>query len=76
MSGYDARWRRTRARYLREHPHCEHPDCRELANEVHHRDGRGPNGPRGHDAANLQALCKPHHSRITAREQPGGWNAR
>jgi 5-methylcytosine-specific restriction protein A len=42
---------------------------------VHHLDGLGPTGPLGHKWVNLQALCQTHHSQITAREQPGGWNA-
>lgn len=73
--GYDARWRRTRARFLRAHPRCEHAACPEPATEAHHLDGQGPNGPAGHDEANLQALCTHHHKLVTAREQPGGWAA-
>jgi 5-methylcytosine-specific restriction protein A len=74
--GFDRKWENTRAAYLAAHPTCEcdDPDCNELAVDVHHRDGRGPSGPRGHDWANLQALSKSHHSRVTAREQPGGWH--
>jgi 5-methylcytosine-specific restriction protein A len=71
--GYDAQWRRTRARFLRAHPRCEHGGCTEPATEAHHLDGLGPNGPAGHDEFNLQALCGRHHSQVTAREQPGGW---
>ena len=81
--GYDARWQRTRSAYLREHPLCECDECEELpallrprATEVNHRDGLDPLGPRGHDWTNLQAMTKAHHSRHTAREQPGGWNDR
>ncbi|MFJ6659698.1 HNH endonuclease [Streptomyces sp. NPDC091377] len=81
--GYDARWGRTRAAYLRDHPYCECDECEALpalvrprATEVNHRDGLGPQGPRGHDPANLQAMTKAHHSRETARHQPGGWNDR
>jgi 5-methylcytosine-specific restriction protein A len=81
--GYDARWDSTRAAYLREHPYCACGECmampvllRPLATEVNHIDGLGPHGPRGHDWSNLQAMTKAHHSRHTAREQPGGWNDR
>lgn len=81
--GYNANWQRTREAYLREHPYCECDDCMKLppilrprATEVNHRDGLGPNGPRGHDWPNLQAMTKAHHSKHTAREQPGGWNDR
>lgn len=81
--GYDSRWERTAARYLRDHPYCECDECEALpellrprATEVNHIDGLGPLGPRGHDPANLQAMTKEHHSAHTAREQPGGWNDR
>jgi 5-methylcytosine-specific restriction protein A len=82
--GYDTRWDRTRAEYLRANPYCEcDEECAALpmllrprATEVNHRDGLGPLGPRGHDWTNLQAMTKAHHSRHTAREQPGGWNDR
>jgi len=83
QKGYDARWYRTQRAYLRANPYCECEEhsaqpwiMRPRATEVHHRDGLGPLGPRGHDWANLMALTKSCHSRITAREQPGGWNDR
>lgn len=72
--GYDARWRRTRGRYLQLHQVCEETGCTQRATEVHHIDGLGPNGPDGHRHKNLRALCKPHHSQLTSRLQPGGWN--
>lgn len=62
--GYNARWRRTRARHLRAHPDCE--VCDQPATQVHHLDGAGPLAPAGHDPENLQALCHSCHSRITA----------
>lgn len=65
--GYDHNWRRTRGRYLQLHPECEHPGCPELAEDVHHLDLQGPNGPNGHRHFNLQALCHAHHSSVTAR---------
>jgi 5-methylcytosine-specific restriction protein A len=70
--GYDARWERTRAAFLAEHPDCE--TCGAPATDVDHRDGQGPLGPRGHDFSNLRALCHSCHSERTARDQPGGWN--
>lgn len=74
--GYDAKWRRTRAEYLRTHPICEdEAGCIQVATEVHHLDGQGPKGEHGHSAFNLQALCKPHHDSLTSHLQPGGWNA-
>lgn len=73
--GYDTRWERTQAAYLAAHPYCEDEEgCIEPATDVHHLDGLGPLGPRGHDWDNLQSLCHPHHSKRTARDQPGGWH--
>lgn len=76
--GYNAQWQRTRASYLDDHPYCECRVCtalpewqRPLANEVHHKDGRGPLGPRGHDPSNLQAMTHECHSRTTNEEQGG-----
>lgn len=73
--GYTRRWERTRRAYLREHRWCECEECeqlpvllRPLAEHVHHKDGLGPLGPRGHDWDNLQALTAAHHSRETGRD--------
>lgn len=74
--GYDKKWARTRGAYLYRHPTCEEHGCEKDATDVHHKDGRGPNGPNGHKWANLEALCHSHHSKRTALEQPGGFNAR
>jgi 5-methylcytosine-specific restriction protein A len=81
--GYDKQWRTTRLAYLRAHPYCECTECGVLpmplkptATEVDHMDGLGPLGPRGHDWSNLRSMTKAHHSRETARHQPGGWNDR
>lgn len=73
--GYDRKWQRTRVSYLAAHPTCSDPDCTEPAEDVHHLDGLGPMGPRGHDWDNLEGLCHSHHSQRTASEQPAGWNA-
>jgi 5-methylcytosine-specific restriction protein A len=74
--GYDERWQRTRAAYLATFPICQHPDgCLISATDVHHLDGQGPLGERGHDWSNLQGLCHAHHSKVTATEQKAGWNA-
>lgn len=82
-AGYDRAWVRVRKAYLRAHPTCECDECADLpmplrpaATEVDHIDGLGPLGPRGYDWANLRAMTKAHHSRATARNQPGGWNDR
>ena len=63
--GYDKTWQRTRASYLAAHPWCE-CGCGERSTDVDHIDGLGPNGPRGHDPTNLQALSHACHSRKTA----------
>lgn len=60
--GYDHRWRRVSARFLATFPTCER--CGATATEAHHRDGLGPRGPMGFEWSNLEALCKPCHSRI------------
>lgn len=65
-----ARWRRLRARVLRDRPWCEHPGCRLAATDVDHiiriEDGGNP-----WDENNLQPLCHAHHSAKTRREQLG-----
>lgn len=74
--GYDSKWERTRRLYLRSHPICEDPEgCIDRSTDVDHIDGLGPLGPKGHDEENLRALCHSHHSKRTARDQPGGWHA-
>lgn len=67
--GYGRAWERIRAAYLEKHPTCEYPDCDELATDVNHIDGCGPFGDNSDD--NLEALCHPHHSKVTV-EQHGG----
>jgi 5-methylcytosine-specific restriction protein A len=62
--GYDAKWRRIRAAFLKAHPYCEEPGCLEVANTVDHVDGSGPRG--NNSWANLRAYCPKHHNRKTA----------
>ena len=75
--GYGERWRAVARAYLHSHPFCEcGPDCcpngcRRPSRQVDHIDGLGPNGPRGYDPTNLQALAVECHSRKTVREQGG-----
>lgn len=77
QAGYDSKWERTRKDYLRLHPLCQwHEGCIAPAVDVHHLDGLGPLGPRGHDFSNLEGLCRRHHAKTTAAESPAGWNAR
>lgn len=62
--GYGAAWRRTRAHQLRREPRCR--ACGARATEVDHVIRRRDGG--GDEAANLQSLCKPCHSRKTHGE--------
>lgn len=72
--GYDYAWSKIREAYLAKHPFCEDPEgCIAASTDVHHRDGSGPRGD--NSDANLEALCHEHHSRRTAQDQKGGWNA-
>jgi 5-methylcytosine-specific restriction enzyme A len=64
-------WRIRRAAYLRKHPVCEEAGCAEASVDVHHVHGEGPAG--GNRDVDLEALCKAHHSRITARDM---WDKR
>ena len=74
--GYDAKWEQTRRDFLGAFPACQWPEgCLTPASQVHHLDGEGPMGVRGHDFGNLQSLCASHHAQITAKEKPSGWNA-
>lgn len=76
--GYDAKWRRNRARFLKANPSCT--DCGQPATVADHdpvsrRDliARGEKHP---DAwRHLKPRCKPCHDRRTGRAQPGGWHA-
>lgn len=65
--GYDGRWQRLRLMYLRAHPLCEQCAAQGrtvAASEVHHRVAKRDGGSDAFN--NLEALCKPCHSRITA----------
>lgn len=69
------RWRHARLRFLAAHPLCA--DCADLglvvaAAEVDHIVPHRGDARLMWDRANWQALCKPCHSRKTAREVFGG----
>ena len=73
-----ARWRNLRKWYLARHPLCADPHGdhardgrREPANEVHHLQSRAARPDLELVAANLQALCKACHSRLTRGEAGG-----
>jgi 5-methylcytosine-specific restriction protein A len=60
--GYDWEWRRHREWYLNRHSMCEaSKGCDQPANEVHHIIRLSDGGDK-FDPANMQALCKSHHS--------------
>ncbi|MCG3134582.1 MAG: hypothetical protein HMLKMBBP_01896 [Planctomycetes bacterium] len=68
--GYDAVWRRVRIAHLRREPLCRM--CAEqrittAATEVDHIVALADGGT--HAPSNLRSLCKPCHSRRTARDQ-------
>lgn len=74
---YGHAWRKIRNRYITAHPLCEQCEVNgrvTAAQEVHHILPLDHGGT--HDEANLQALCKPCHSRQSAldgdrwRQQP------
>jgi 5-methylcytosine-specific restriction enzyme A len=66
------RWRRMRKQVLREQPWCSHPGCNNPATDVDHIVPL-PDGA-AFDRANLQPLCKRHHSQKTQREVFGRKN--
>lgn len=68
--GYDSKWVRIRAQFLRFHPLCEW--CGQAAKEVDHRDGDNTHNK----WVNLRPLCVPCHRQRTARDQPGGFMLR
>jgi 5-methylcytosine-specific restriction protein A len=58
--GYGHRWTDLSRAYRRAHPICEL--CNQRRSQlVHHKDGLGPNGPRGYDPSNLIAVCRKCH---------------
>lgn len=66
---YGSKWRRIRARFIKAHPLCQ--DCLEAgryspAEEVHHVLPLSHGGDHSED--NLRALCKPCHSRQSAKD--------
>jgi 5-methylcytosine-specific restriction endonuclease McrA len=72
--GYDRKWRLVRAAFLKANGWCIEPGCGLPATEADHVIALKDGGT--HSWSNLRPFCKPHHSRRTAKEQPGGWNVR
>lgn len=73
--GYDARWRRYREQFLREHPYCT--ECERHgrvtpATVVDHEKPHKGDPDLFWNPANHQPLCQPCHDSKTAR-QDGRW---
>ena len=62
--GYDRKWRRIRAQFLRHHPYCS--ECGAPATDVDHIVPLRKGGT--NEWANLQSFCHRHHSAKTMRE--------
>jgi 5-methylcytosine-specific restriction protein A len=72
--GYDARWRKDRARFLKEHPLCV--ECIEVgkilaATVVDHIIPHKGDKQLFWNKKNWQALCKRHHDSKTVKEDGG-----
>ncbi len=68
--GYTSKWRTFSKRFLRDHPRCNR--CAGPSAHTHHIDELGPNGPRGFDRRNCEALCSSCHNSHTASGQARG----
>ena len=63
-----ARWKGMRRAQLRYRPWCQTAECNNLATDVDHiLDFTDESDPLCWDAANLQSLCRKHHSEKTAK---------
>ena len=62
--GYDSRWTKFRAMYLRQHPVCER--CGKEANVVHHIKPLDEGGEQ-YNETNLEALCREDHEKHHGR---------
>ena len=76
--GYDAKWRKRRAQYLKYHPVCVL--CDQAAEVADHwplsrRELLAQGAEHPDSDEHLRPLCKRHHDQETAKNQPGGWNA-
>lgn len=67
--GYDAAWRKLRAVFIRAHPVCQHPGCTAASLDVDHIKSIAEAPELRLVWSNLRALCRPHHSARTARDQ-------
>lgn len=72
--GYDARWRRARASYLRLHPlcvECERQGSSRAATVVDHITPHKGDQDLFWNTMNWQPLCAEHHNAKSARERAG-----
>ena len=72
--GYDYRWQKVRAGWLRSHPlcvHCEAEGRVVAASEVDHIIPHKGDRALFWDNTNWQSLCHSHHSKKTATEDGG-----
>lgn len=67
--GYDRKWRKNRARFLKHNPTCV--ACGAEATEVDHITPKAQGG--GDEWGNLRAFCKSCHSKRHAREREGAF---
>jgi len=72
--GYNAAWRKVRARILARDPVCrDAAGCAKVSTDVDHIIARAAGGGDGDE--NLQGLCHGHHSAKTVGKD-GGWRRR
>ncbi len=64
---HSRQWRTVRKRVLTRDPWCRVPGCSNLSHDVDHIRPLA-DGDDAYDEANLQGLCKRHHSAKTAAE--------
>jgi 5-methylcytosine-specific restriction protein A len=75
--GYDYRWQKARDQFLREHPLCQCPECKEgelrllPSSVVDHKVPHKGDMKLFWDRSNWQAMSKPCHDKKTAREDGG-----
>ena len=68
--GYDYKWQKTRAAFLKAYPWCMALGCGERATVVDHITPLAQGGPT--EWSNLEALCKRHHDQKTRAENRKG----
>jgi 5-methylcytosine-specific restriction endonuclease McrA len=67
--GYDAQWRKLRDAFAAANPVCSVPGCGRPTEDIDHVKSVRTHPELRLVWANLRALCHPHHSERTAREQ-------